>query len=168
MKISCIVSLSVCCFVTVSLAMEKKELSLSQKELSLSQLANTNLNNIAITNPMPGDLTVQRLTVKSFAEKFPEVIIADGQGNFDVNMQEFRTLCQSTAQALNHKEPVAVVQLKAASVGAEGMRLFGTLSGKGKVGAAVTAVGSIFIFGMIAGWFYTTKAHAAAGHGIVN
>jgi hypothetical protein len=48
------------------------------------------------------------------------------------------------------------------------MRLFSALSGKGKLGAAVTAVGSIFIMGMIAGWFYTTKAHAAAGHGVGN
>lgn len=154
MKILCLFIFSVCGFITFSQAMEKGD-------LLLSQLASTDIKNIAVTNPMAGDLNMQRMTVKSFAQKLPEVIIADGQGNFEVNMQEFKGLCASTAITLNPNESVGLVQFKAVSAGSEGMRLFNTLSGKGKVGAVFGAVGSIFIFGMIAGWFYTTKAHAA-------
>ncbi len=137
-------------------------LAMQRGSLDLVKLAQADIAKISLTNPLVGDHNVQRHKVKAFAGTLTEVIIADGQGNYDVDMDQFRAVVREAALALPIKEGEQPMLAQPIIIQAqtEGNRLWKNLSGKTKLGLYGIGAASIFFAGVIYGWWKATDMHA--------
>ncbi|MGE0010552.1 MAG: hypothetical protein AB7F19_01145 [Candidatus Babeliales bacterium] len=111
-----------------------------------------------------GSPSMQRNAIQSFAKSLPEVITPREDGNFNVNVKDFRRLLISTGAAL----PAEQLDLKGSIVGVllqQGKRTYQNMAGMGKLALVGVGVAAIFYSGVIYGWWKTKEMHGHGGGG---